>query len=120
MAEAGGGPLNAPTGAPMSGGGIAAVFLERRDLVRRLLVAQGSPPDQAEDILQDMWLKIGRARIGPVADPVAYLMRMATNLAADRRVAAHRRSTREAGFDSHLVKPVDVGVLRDVLAGAGA
>ena len=31
-----------------------------------------------------------------------------------------RRSTREAGFDSHLVKPVDVGVLRDVLAGAGA
>lgn len=28
-----------------------------------------------------------------------------------------RRSTREAGFDSHLVKPVDAGVLRNVLAG---
>jgi signal transduction histidine kinase/CheY-like chemotaxis protein len=31
-----------------------------------------------------------------------------------------RRSTREAGFDSHLVKPVDAAVLRDVLAGASA
>lgn len=81
-----------------AGGGIAAVFLDRRDLVRRLLVAQGCPPDQAEDILQDMWLKIGRARIGPVADPVAYLMRMASNLAADRRVAAQRRSARELGW----------------------
>jgi signal transduction histidine kinase len=27
-----------------------------------------------------------------------------------------RRNTREAGFDSHLVKPVDLAVLRDVLA----
>jgi len=27
-----------------------------------------------------------------------------------------RRNTREAGFDAHLVKPVDVSALRDVLA----
>ena len=31
-----------------------------------------------------------------------------------------RRNTREAGFDAHLVKPVDVKVLGDVLAGGKA
>jgi CheY-like chemotaxis protein len=29
-----------------------------------------------------------------------------------------RQNAHEAGFDAHLVKPVDVAVLRDVLAGA--
>jgi len=79
----------------MADGGLAAVFMASRSAVRRLLFARNCPADEVDDILQDMWLKIEQARIGPVADPLAYLMRMAMNLATDRRIAALRRNARE-------------------------
>jgi len=83
--------------------GIAAVLIAQRASVRRLLVARGCAIDEADDIIQEMWLKIEQARIGPVADPLAYLMRMAMNLATDRRIAAKRRAAREEGWS--LVQP---------------
>jgi len=88
----------------MGEGGIWAVFLANRALVRRLLLARTGNAADAEDIVQEMWLRIEQARIGPVADPLAYLMRMANNLATDRQTAARRRSTREAGW--HSLQPV--------------
>lgn len=82
----------------MSESGISAVFLANRALVRRLLLARTGNAADAEDIVQEMWLRIEQARMGPVADPLAYLMRMASNLAADRQTATRRRLAREGGW----------------------
>ncbi|MBC2664033.1 RNA polymerase sigma factor [Novosphingobium flavum] len=80
--------------------GIAAIFLANRAMVRRLLLARGIGADEADEVLQDMWVRIEQSRIGPVADPLSYLMRMATNLATDRRIAGQRRLVREDAWTS--------------------
>lgn len=87
----------------MAEGGIIALFMLHRDSLRRLLLARGFSADAVDDLLQDVWLRIESARIGPVADPLAYLMRVAMNLATDRRKAARRREAREEGWG--LVQP---------------
>jgi RNA polymerase sigma-70 factor (ECF subfamily) len=56
------------------------------------------PADEAEDILQDLFLKLETLRPGPVAEPRAYLHRMAENLLYDRRRTAARRSSREEAW----------------------
>lgn len=82
----------------MAGSGIAAVFLANRTLVRRLLLARTRDEAETEDVLQEMWLRLETARVGPVGDPLAYLMRMAQNLASDRQIAAQRRAAREGSW----------------------
>lgn len=78
--------------------GLAAVFLANRQAVRRLVTARTRDLAEAEDVLQEMWLRLDRARGGPVGDPLAYLMRMAMNVVADRRRADQRRSAREEAW----------------------
>ena len=71
-------------------GGLKAVFVEQRAMLMRLFVARLQSRDDAEDALQDMWLKLDSLDTRPVAQPAAYLYRMAANLASDRRIAALR------------------------------
>lgn len=56
------------------------------------------PADEAEDILQDLYVKLESVPAGPVAEPRAYLYRMAENLLLDRRRSAGRRSGREEAW----------------------
>lgn len=55
------------------------------DLKRRLAWRLGSV-ELASDALHDTWLRLDdrKETMGPVANPLAYLMRMATNVALDR------------------------------------
>jgi RNA polymerase sigma-70 factor, ECF subfamily len=63
------------------------------DLVRRLTRRLGSS-DAASEALHDTYLRLERgAEIGPVASPRAYLLRMAANLASNRRRADRRLLT---------------------------
>ena len=78
--------------------GLAGVFLANRHLIRRLVTARTPDPADAEDVLQEMWLRLDGARIGPVSDPLAYLMRMALNVVADRHRAEQRRMSREQAW----------------------
>lgn len=82
----------------MADAGLAAVFLANRALVRRLVLARTRDEAEAEEILQELWLRLESARVGPVGEPLAYLMRMATNLATDRQLAERRRLAREAAW----------------------
>jgi RNA polymerase sigma-70 factor (ECF subfamily) len=60
------------------------------DLLRRLTWRLGSA-DAAAEALHDAYLRLERgAEIGPLASPRAYLLRMATNLASNRRRADRR------------------------------
>ena len=74
--------------------GIEAVFLANKDALLRFLRARGGG-EEAEDLLQEVWIKLSAMPGAPVADPLAYLYRMANNLMLDRRRAEHRRLRRE-------------------------
>jgi RNA polymerase sigma-70 factor (ECF subfamily) len=77
-------------------GGLKAIFLAQRPTLLRLLVARLGNREDAEDVLQDMWLRIDRLADQPVAQPAAFLYRIAANLATDRRIATGRRGARDA------------------------
>jgi RNA polymerase sigma factor (sigma-70 family) len=81
------------------GNGLAAAYLEQRPVLLRLLSARLGSASEAEDALQDLWLKIEVGNTGPIDHPAAYLFRMANNLATDRRVSAARRGALEAAWD---------------------
>ncbi len=71
-------------------------------MLLRLLTARLGNAADAEDALQDMWMKLDQnpaaLRAQPIAQPAAYLYRMAANLAADRRIAASRAAARDAAW----------------------
>ena len=79
----------------ISSGGIRAVFLDSRAILLRFLAARRATPDEAEDVLQDLFLRLETHAVGPVAEPLPYLCRMADNLLIDRRRSAAARSVRE-------------------------
>jgi RNA polymerase sigma-70 factor (ECF subfamily) len=78
--------------------GLKAVFLAQRPMLLRLLAARLGNRDDAEDALQDMWLRIDQLAEQPIAQPAAFLFRVAANLATDRRIAAGRRGSRDANW----------------------
>lgn len=84
----------------MTDSGLTAVFLTQRDQLTRFLAVRLGNRDEAEDVIQDMWLRLARFPTGPVSEPRAYLFRMAANLATDRRVSAARRGARENAWVS--------------------
>ncbi|MDB5687364.1 MAG: polymerase subunit sigma-24 [Rhizorhabdus sp.] len=82
----------------MSGHGLEAVFLDNRPALLRFLSARGAGPD-AEDLLQELWMKASVGQAGPIGNPLAYLYRMADNLMLDRRRAAQRRVRRDDAWN---------------------
>ncbi|GGB19136.1 RNA polymerase sigma subunit ECF family protein [Sphingomonas metalli] len=82
----------------MADEGLKAVFLAQRPMLMRLLVARLGRADEAEDALQDMWLRLDSLADRPVAQPAAFLYRVAANLATDRRIAAQRRAGRDTAW----------------------
>lgn len=77
--------------------GLEAVLLANRDRLLRFLRSRGAGED-AEDLLQELWIKVGGAPGGPIAEPVSYLFRAANNLLLDRRRAAMRSAARDTGW----------------------
>ena len=71
--------------------GLEASYLANRERLLRFLRARGAG-DDAEDILQEVWLRISSKPSGPIASPVAYLFR-----AADLAMIDRYRSARQAG-----------------------
>lgn len=77
--------------------GLRAIFLANRETLRRFLLARGAG-DDADDLLQDLWLKISRAQSGPIASPMSYLYRAANALMIDRFRAARQSGIRDADW----------------------
>lgn len=74
----------------------------------RFLRARGAG-DAAEDLVQDMWLKIAGSGTGPVASPLAYLYRTADLLMIDRFRATRQSSARDhAWTEVHAGDPPGV------------
>jgi len=79
----------------MSEAGLEATFMASRPMLLRFLRARLGHFQEAEDLLQDLWLKLSGLETGPIADPRSYLFRMADNLVLDRRRADQRRARRD-------------------------
>lgn len=63
--------------------GLEEVFFENRDRLVRFLLARGAG-DAAEDLVQEIWLKITLGQTGPISSPLPYLYRIADSLMIDR------------------------------------
>lgn len=98
--------------------GLQLVFEENRQQLLRFLRAHGAG-EAAEDLLQELWLKITASPPGPVGQPRSYLFRAATNLMIDRRrseLQGRRRDHQWSGLTDRLEGSVanDPGPERDV------
>ncbi len=117
-----GGPLTAPAPLPVpaqSAGadGLALFESERRRLTGLAYRLLGSMAD-AEDVVQDAWLRWRRVEAATIAQPRAYLSAVVTRLGLDRLKQLRRR--REVYVGPWLPEPVltEVGVGEDApLAG---
>ena len=78
----------------MTQSGLQEIFEQHRAQLLRYLRAHGAG-DDAEDLLQELWLKLSSAPAGPVAAPRNYLFRAATNLMIDRRRSEAQSQRRE-------------------------
>ncbi|WP_375393928.1 RNA polymerase sigma factor [uncultured Sphingomonas sp.] len=102
----------------MTESGLKAVFLEMRPQLLRLLVARLGDRDEAEDALQDMWFRIDQLVVaGPIGQPSAFLYRIATNIATDRRISGQRRMARDTGWVDVQVAAEDLPDAERVLMG---
>ncbi|HEX7855208.1 MAG TPA: sigma-70 family RNA polymerase sigma factor [Sphingobium sp.] len=92
----------------MATGGLLSAFTNLRPALLRYLSARGASPDEAEDIVQDVGVKLASERSGPVDQPRAYLYRMAHNhFLLHRRSIGRRTKREEAWVDVHTGNPPD-------------
>jgi RNA polymerase sigma-70 factor (ECF subfamily) len=74
------------------------LYLEKRpDLVRFFAVRTGSASD-AEDIVQDIWIKISSIGDGEIDSPSAYLYRLGSNVMLDRARSDKRSRARDDNY----------------------
>ena len=76
-------------------GGLAVLFDRHRAELHRFLVARCGSAADAEDHMQDLWLKLQALRPGPIANGRAYLFRVANNLVLDKSRSALREAARQ-------------------------
>jgi RNA polymerase sigma-70 factor (TIGR02957 family) len=83
---------------------VTDVFEERRNLLFAVAYRMLGTAADAEDVIQDAWLRWSAADRSDVADPTAYLVRIVTNLALDRLRSA--RAQRESYVGPWLPEPL--------------
>lgn len=81
----------------MESSGLEAVFLANRGKLLRFLAAHGDG-ESAEDVLQELWFRASSVRAGPIASPLSYLYRAASNLMLDHHRAARQTLKRDAAW----------------------
>lgn len=78
--------------------GLRQLAVGMRPQLLRFIVARGCSPDEAEDVCQDLFVKLADWRGGPVANARAYLFQMTNNLIRDARRGARRQQDRDDGW----------------------
>jgi len=86
---------------------LLAVYMERREELLRYFRVRLRSDVAAEDLVQDIYLKIAARPLEGVDNPAAYLYRLGSNLMLDRIKARRRAETRDAQW--HGVNVSDVG-----------
>ncbi len=84
--------------------GLEVVFLANRDKLIRFLRARGAG-DAAEDLVQDLWIKVRSQPGGPIANPAAYLYRAADLLMIDRYRSRRQAERRDQAWEDDRHQP---------------
>lgn len=71
----------------------------------RFLTARVGDAAEAEDVLQELWIRLQSADAGPVANARAYLYRAAQNQALDRARSRQRRDRRDGEWVAEHAGP---------------
>lgn len=87
-----------------AGQGIEGVLLANRDRIVRFLMVRGAG-DAAEDLFQDLWMRLTDRSTGPISDPLSYVMRAANNLMLDRYRSAQRSEIRDKAWGESAALP---------------
>lgn len=85
-----------PCSAPEDG--LVGLFERHRAELRRFLEALCQDTHDAEDLLQELWIKAATNPVGPVGNGRAYLFRMANNLAIDQFRSRRQAKARQASW----------------------
>jgi RNA polymerase sigma-70 factor (ECF subfamily) len=85
------------TDAPSPAQGIEGVLLDNRTRIIRFLQVRGAG-DAAEDLFQDLWMRLTERQTGPIAEPLSYVMRAANNLMLDRYRSARQSDLRDKAW----------------------
>jgi RNA polymerase sigma-70 factor (ECF subfamily) len=80
---------------PLAADGLQQVYVEHRPQLLRFLRARTGDAAEAEDIVQELWLRLQKQRTGPVGNARAYLFQIANNLVLDRFRERRRRARRD-------------------------
>ena len=88
--------------------GLQAIFLANRAALLRFLAARGAR-EEAEDLLQELWIKVSAAPAGPIGNPLSYLFRAAENLMRDRHRTVRQSALRDRAWDESQ-SPASPGV----------
>ena len=81
--------------------GLVALYAQHRAAILRFLRARTRDPAEAEDVLQELWIKLQEGRAGPISNGRAYLFQMANNLMLDRARERRRRAIRDRSWTEH-------------------
>lgn len=85
--------------------GLTQLFGELRGELLRFLAARIGDRSEAEDLVQELWLRVSTVDPGPIANGRAYLYRVAQNLVLDRVRERRRRERRDGEWaDSQTIK----------------
>jgi RNA polymerase sigma factor (sigma-70 family) len=76
-------------------GELLGAFMDLRPALLRYLMLRGAMADEADDILQEVYLKLSVGKTDPVEHPRAYLYKMTNNHFLLHRRTAGRRARRE-------------------------
>ncbi|WP_235829398.1 RNA polymerase sigma factor [Croceicoccus estronivorus] len=74
---------------------MTGIFESHRGELLRFLTARCGDREEAEDLLQELWIKASGQPADPIANGRAYLFRMANNLVLDQRRARQRAMARD-------------------------
>lgn len=109
--------------------GIEGVLLANRERIVRFLEVRGAG-NMAEDLFQDLWMRLTERGMGPVAEPLAYAMRAANNLMLDRYRSARQSALRDAAWsdasiaegpsaETTLISREQLALVEQAIAAAG-
>lgn len=76
---------------------IAGILLSQRPRIVQFLRLRGAG-DAAEDLYQELWIRLSHRDGDAIADPLSYVMRAANNLMLDRYRSHRQRDLRDAAW----------------------
>ena len=78
--------------------GLEAVFIANRPAILRFFVSRTRSATEAEEVVQEIYLRLNRAGGTPIAEPLNYLYRIGLNIVIDRTREQRRRALRDEAW----------------------